>query len=376
MSRTRLVALVAGAVCLFGGPQFAHADTVSNAEQRVQQVLDSLYALQDQMNKLDVGFTNAQDKKASVDNDIAATQARVDALQAKVGGVQDVLQNLAVERFTSGASTAMSPLFNDAASYSAAAQKDALGRVALDTGETQIDDLKAVVSQLSKQQVRLQNLKGKATNLIGYLTSQQKKYEQLQASYQSMYAKAKRELGAARLQAAEDARIAAAAARVRRAAGNGNGGGGTPADATGGGVPARGSVDRGVGDPTPSAPLTTPPSGRAGIAVRAAYSQLGVPYRYAGATPGVAFDCSGLTMWAWGLAGVSMSHGAQAQFDEFPHIPISQVRPGDLLFAYAPIGHVAIYVGGGLMIHAPYTGAYVSLRRVNWDKIVGVSRPG
>ena len=40
------------------------------------------------------------------------------------------------------------------------------------------------------------------------------------------------------------------------------------------------------------------------------------------------------------------------------------------------IGHVAIYVGGGLMIHAPYTGAYVSLRRVNWDKIVGVSRPG
>ena len=46
-----------------------------------------------------------------------------------------------------------------------------------------------------------------------------------------------------------------------------------------------------------------------------------------------------------------------------------------LMFAYSPIGHVAIYVGGGLMIHAPYTGAYVSLRRVNWDKIVGVSRP-
>ena len=135
-------------------------------------------------------------------------------------------------------------------------------------------------------------------------------------------------------------------------------------------------VDRGVGDPTPSAPLTNPPSGRAGIAVRAAYSQLGVPYRYAGATPGVAFDCSGLTMWAWGLAGVSMSHGAQALFDEFPHVPINQARPGDLLFSYSPIGHVGIYVGGGLMIHAPYTGAWVSLRRIDWNKIVGVSRPG
>lgn len=374
MSRRSLVVFTLVA-CLLGGPQFAHADTVSNAERRVQQVLDALYALQDQMNKLDIGFANAQDKKSSVDADIATTQAKVDALQQQVGGVQTVLQNLAVERFTSGASTALSPLFNDAATYSLAEQKDALGRLAVDTGETRIDDLQAVVSQLSKQQVHLQNLRGKAKNLISYLTTQQKKYEDLQSAYRSMYNTAKRELGAARLQAAEDARIAAAAARIRRSAGGG-GGGGTPPDAAGGGVPAGGSVDRGVGDPSPSAPLTTPPSGRAGIAVRAAYSQLGVPYRYAGATPGVAFDCSGLTMWAWGLAGVSMSHGAQAQFDEFPHIPISQVQPGDLLFAYSPIGHVAIYVGGGLMIHAPYTGAYVSLRRVNWDKIVGVSRPG
>jgi cell wall-associated NlpC family hydrolase len=365
------VALVAG---LVGAPQLVHADTVSNAEARLQHVLDALYALQDQMNKLDVGFGNAQDQKAGVDADIAATQKRVDALQAQVGGVQEVLQNLAVTRFTSGGSTALSPLFNDATTYSNAEQRDALGRLALDTGETRIDDLQAVMSQLGKQQVHLQRMRSKAKNLIGYLSSQQKKYESLQSAYQSMYSKAKRELGAAKLQAAEDARIAAAAARARRVAGYT--GGGVPADAAGGGAPARGSVDRGVGDPTPSAPVTTPPSGRAGIAVRAAYSQLGVPYRYAGATPGVAFDCSGLTMWAWGLAGVSMSHGAQAQFDEFPHIPISQARPGDLLFSYSPIGHVGIYVGGGLMIHAPYTGAWVSLRRIDWSKIIGVSRPG
>ena len=192
------LALVLG---LVGAPQLVHADTVSNAEARVQQVLDALYALQDQMNKLDVGFGNAQDQKAGVDADIAATQKRVDALQAQVGGVQEVLQNLAVTRFTSGAATALSPLFNDAATYSNAEQRDALGRLALDTGETRIDDLQAVMSQLGKQQVHLQRMRSKAKNLIGYLSSQQKKYENLQSAYQSMYSKAKRELGAAKLQA-------------------------------------------------------------------------------------------------------------------------------------------------------------------------------
>ena len=179
-------------------------------------------------------------------------------------------------------------------------------------------------------------------NLIGYLSSQQKKYENLQSAYQSMYSKAKRELGAAKLQAAEDARVAAAAARARRMAGNG--GGGAPADAAGGGVPARGSVDRGVGDPTPSAPLTNPPSGRAGIAVRAAYSQLGVPYRYAGATPGVAFDCSGLTMWAWSRAGVSLPHYSKAQYEQIQHVDPSDAemrrsrQPDQLRIFVADVG--------------------------------------
>ena len=163
----RPLATVALVVGLVGAPQLVHADTVSNAEARVQQVLDALYALQDQMNKLDVGFGNAQDQKASVDADIDATQKRVDALQAQVGGVQEVLQNLAVTRFTSGASTALSPLFNDAATYSNAEQRDALGRLALDTGETRIDDLQAVMSQLGKQQVHLQRMHSKAKNLIG-----------------------------------------------------------------------------------------------------------------------------------------------------------------------------------------------------------------
>jgi cell wall-associated NlpC family hydrolase len=112
------------------------------------------------------------------------------------------------------------------------------------------------------------------------------------------------------------------------------------------------------------------------VAVAAAYSAIGTPYHFAGETPGVAFDCSGLTKWAWGRAGVSLPHQSGAQFASVPHVSRDQVQPGDLIFYYAPIGHVGIYVGGGMMIHAPNTGTHVSLAPVHWNKVVGIGRPG
>jgi cell wall-associated NlpC family hydrolase len=117
-------------------------------------------------------------------------------------------------------------------------------------------------------------------------------------------------------------------------------------------------------------------SGRAGAVVAAAISQLGTPYHFAQATPGVGFDCSGLTMWSWEHAGVSLSHSAQVQYDTTAHIPVGQAQPGDLLFFYSPIGHVGLYVGNGMMIHAPHTGTVVQYRPVDWGMVVGVGRPG
>ena len=75
-----------------------------------------------------------------------------------------------------------------------------------------------------------------------------------------------------------------------------------------------------------------------------------------------AFDCSGLTMMAWAQGGVGMSHGSQSQYLSFPHVPISQLQPGDLVFfgSSGPSNHhVGLYVGGGTMIEAPHTGAFV-----------------
>jgi cell wall-associated NlpC family hydrolase len=59
-----------------------------------------------------------------------------------------------------------------------------------------------------------------------------------------------------------------------------------------------------------------------------------------------------------------------------PHVPMSEAQPGDLIFYYSPISHVAIYLGDGMLIHAPATGKTVSVAPVHWEKVVVVGRPG
>ena len=114
----------------------------------------------------------------------------------------------------------------------------------------------------------------------------------------------------------------------------------------------------------------------AGTAISAAQGQLGVAYKFARSEPGVAFDCSGLTKYAWGKAGVSLPHQSAQQYAVTPHVPKDQAQPGDLIFYHSPIGHVGIYLGGGMLIHAPASGDVVKISSVNWSKVVGVSRPG
>ena len=87
--------------------------------------------------------------------------------------------------------------------------------------------------------------------------------------------------------------------------------------------------------------------------VEAAYSQLGVPYVWGGSTPGKALDCSGLTQYCYAQAGIRISHYTGSQYEELRRIPLSEAKPGDILYRS---GHVAIYIGDDRYIHEPRAG--------------------
>jgi peptidoglycan DL-endopeptidase CwlO len=110
--------------------------------------------------------------------------------------------------------------------------------------------------------------------------------------------------------------------------------------------------------------LPVPANGRAGIAIQAAMAQLGDPYVWGAEGPN-SFDCSGLMLYAWGKAGVSLSHSSKAQASEGRRVSKSQLMPGDLVFYYSPISHVALYIGNGMIVHARTYGKPVAVTSVD-----------
>ena len=118
-----------------------------------------------------------------------------------------------------------------------------------------------------------------------------------------------------------------------------------------------------------------PASGRAKVAVNAAMAQLGDSYVW-GADGPSSFDCSGLTMYAWGEAGVSLSHSSKAQIGEGRRVSKGDLMPGDLVFFYSPISHVGMYIGNGRMVHAPRPGKSVEIAPIDEMPYSGAVRPG
>lgn len=132
------------------------------------------------------------------------------------------------------------------------------------------------------------------------------------------------------------------------------------------------AVERaGRGEPVPAIPGG--PAKAIG-AVRAALSQLGVPYVWGGATPGGGFDCSGLTMWAYRQVGVNLPHYGGDQWNAGVHVSRNELRPGDLIFFYSDIHHMGMYLGDGKFIHAPHTGDRVRVAELSTRPFAGAVR--
>ncbi|MFC7990703.1 NlpC/P60 family protein [Streptomyces pilosus] len=109
-------------------------------------------------------------------------------------------------------------------------------------------------------------------------------------------------------------------------------------------------------------------------AVAYATAQIGKPYQWGAEGPNT-YDCSGLTSQAWVSAGRGMPRTSQAQWQQLEHVDVKDMRPGDLIIYFGDASHVGMYVGDGVMVHAPRPGRSVTLAGAGSMPILGVVRP-
>ncbi|CAM5540450.1 Glycoside hydrolase OS=Streptomyces tendae OX=1932 GN=GUR47_16770 PE=3 SV=1 [Streptomyces tendae] len=215
------------------------------------------------------------------------------------------------------------------------------------------DDLKTAKSTVQKKLAT-------ARQLLSELTAEEKaRLAAIEKKKQQEAARKAAEL--AKRQAAQEAER-----KRREEAAQQEGDDGSGSSGTSGGTGSTGS----------SAPDTSNGT-RAGKAIAFARAQIGKPYVWGATGPG-SYDCSGLTQAAWKAAGVSLPRVTYDQVDAGTTVPVSQAQPGDLVFFYDDISHVGLYVGDGMMIHAPKPGAYVREESIFYDgesSIYSVVRP-
>ena len=108
-------------------------------------------------------------------------------------------------------------------------------------------------------------------------------------------------------------------------------------------------------------------------ALRAALTQTGKPYFWGAAGPD-SFDCSGLIVWAYAQEGISLPHYTGSLWNSGMHVSRDDLEPGDLVFFFADISHVGLYLGNGLMVDAPSFGQDVMVQKIDWSIYVGAVR--
>ncbi|MDQ0405869.1 NlpC/P60 family protein [Streptomyces sp. NBC_01723] len=245
---------------------------------------------------------------------------------------------------------------------------------------------KTAVDDYVTQQSETMKKRREATESLETLTGSQQDLKTAKSTVQKKLATARELLS--KLTAEEKARLAAierkkqeeaarkaaelaeqqAAERERReeAARQESGGGTSSGSSESGGNGSSGSS-------TPDSSYGT----KAEKALAFARAQIGKPYVWGATGPG-SYDCSGLTQAAWKAAGVTLPRVTYDQVNAGTTVPVSQALPGDLVFFYDDLSHVGLYIGNGMMIHAPKPGAYVREESIYYDgesSIHSVVRP-
>jgi cell wall-associated NlpC family hydrolase len=345
----------------------AHADpqgTIASKTAEAKRLEAAIEANGTRISILDEQYNDTRLQIEQANAGLADAEARIASAKRQSAHLHGMLQGRAALLYTQAGSRTPFPEL-DATNIQELGSLTKYSDAAAQRDDNLISDLSQARELLNERQDELNQAKAKAVAQEKALDAQRASLENAQSKQQDLLSQVKGEL--ATLVKQEQRRREAAAAAAARAA---------FAARSSQSSSSSGGSSSGGGNFSPSAPdpNVPAPSGGAQTAINTARAQLGKPYRYAGAGPDT-FDCSGLTMYAWASAGVSLPHSSQAQFASLPHVAQSQLAPGDLVFFGSPIHHVGMYLGGGMMIHAPQTGDVVKISAVWRSDYAGAARP-
>ncbi|MGW3205154.1 NlpC/P60 family protein [Streptomyces sp. NPDC001135] len=286
------------------------------SKDQVKAKVDKLYEEAEQATEK---YNGAKEKQQKLQKEISTIQDNVARGQQDLNKLRDGLGSLATSQYRTGGIDPSVQLFLSSNPDDFLDKASTLDQLSAQ----QVDALK----KIQDKQRELAQERAEATEKLKDLSSTRTELENKKKEVQGKLADAQKLLNT--LTAKEKADLAAQQQRADRSS----------------------SARVNLGD-------TPPASGRAGAAFSAAQSQIGKPYVY-GATGPSSFDCSGLTSWAYAQAGVSIPRTSEAQANIGPHLSMSQLQVGDLVFFYGDLHHVGLYAGNGQVLHAPHTGAVV-----------------
>ncbi len=327
------LATATGAAVYVGatGAGAAAAPTIGQVQSQVNSLQAKMDKLDEQYDAANQNYSSAQSTLAQVDKQATSAQARYDAARGQ-------LAQVAVSMYENSDQTSILGLLNADNPTAVLSQASLVIEVAGAHNEEATQFLTTAQELASIREQRQRTEQGIA-EIRAQLTAQK-------ASLNKLLDTSKATLDS--LTAAQQAQVTASTL------------GGTGQTSTG--QTSTGQTSTGQTGTSPVA-YTGPTTTQADKAVAYAYAQIGKPYQW-GATGPDSFDCSGLVMAAWSSAGVTIPRDTYEQWAGLPHIPVSQMQPGDLII-YDGEGHVAMYVGDGYIIDAPHTGADVE--RIPYD---------
>ena len=309
----------------------------------------------------------------TLESDLTKSESEVARFEAELATMRGEASGFALRAYMNSDS-GLGGLFSDSAVGNEAAQRQGYATLAMGQSTDFTDELQATTADADSARQVLASQRDRKVKLEADLGTRKEEVDEAIADHTELQAEVRGELqqlvaeerarreaaeAAAARQRAEAAAAQAAAQQAAQAAqaaapppptgrqavatgtavgagtavgrerrGSGNGADqAAPSGAGSGGGSAGDSAQQADSGPKPGGNVPAPSPGAAG-AIEAAMSQLGVGYRFATAIPGVAFDCSGLTKWAWAQAGVGLPHSSKMQYAALPHIPVRPGPPG------------------------------------------------